>query len=226
MLIQSGVFGLPGTMPMYIIGAVITAVLSYLIGSVNFCRMFSINNNCKSDVLELREKAGIKGFVLPLLLDLLKGIVCATIGLFAMPGGGYICLAGLFCTLGHNYPIIYKFKSNGCAGGCAAFIGVMLVFNPLMALVAIVIGLIIFIATKYVNAFVLVFSLLCPILSYYNQLWKFEQGDDYFVYIIDFVLRVPFPFVLMLVVLIFYGNAIGKMVRGKEDKLNFKQKKQ
>ena len=104
--------------------------------------------------------------------------------------------------------------------------GVMLVFNPLMALAAIVIGTIIFFATRYANAFVLVFSLLCPILSFYNQLWRFEQGDDYFVYIIDYVLRVPFPFVLMLVVLIFYGNAIGKMVRGKEDKLYFKPKKQ
>jgi len=211
---------------MYVLGAVLTAVLSYLIGSVNFCRMFSISNQCKSDVMELKEKAGVKGFVIPLLLDLLKGIVCATIGLFAMPGGGYICLAGFFCTLGHNFPIIYKFKSNGCAGGCAAFMGVMLVFNPLMALVAIVIGTIIFIATRYANAFVLVFSLLCPILSFYNQLWRFEQGDDYFVYIIDYVLRVPFPFVLMLVVLIFYGNAIGKMVRGKEDKLYFKPKNQ
>jgi len=228
MLIQTGIFGLSGTMGMYAAGAAITAVLSYLVGSLNFCRFFGKKHECKSDLYELNEKAGLSGVAIPLLLDFLCGIVCATIGLFAMPGSGFACFAALFCILGHNFPIFHRFKSNGCAGGCAAFVGVMLIVDPLMALISFMLALLLYFVTRYSTAFVLLFTLVCPLLSERFPLWVFERGDGSidFVYSINFFLSRPFTFVLMLVVLIFYGNAIGRMVRGKEEKLVFHSKKQ
>ena len=105
MLIQTGIFGLSGTMGMYAAGVAVTAVLSYLVGSLNFCRFFGKKHECKSDLYELNEKAGLSGVAVPLLLDFLCGIVCATIGLFAMPGSGFACFAALFCILGPPFQI-------------------------------------------------------------------------------------------------------------------------
>ena len=228
-LIQSGFFGLSGTVSMYIVGAVLTVILAYLIGSLNFSRLFAKRLDCKTDVFELNNKAGTKGVVIPLLLDFFKGILCATWGLFAMPGSGFVILAGIFCILGHNFPVFYKFKSNGNAGGFSTFAGMMLVINPLMAVISIIAGLILFFVTRYPTSFVLLSSVIFPILSDRFPLWKFTaenvEEKANFVYSINVVLSWAFPFVLMLLVLVFYGISIGRMVRGKEEKLVFGNKK-
>lgn len=78
--------------------------------------------------------------------------------------------AGLGVVLGHNFPFYLKFKGGK---GIAATAGVMLAFNPWIAIIAGGLFFIIFFATRYVSLGSLVLSLcfpICILIFYPGQL--------------------------------------------------------
>lgn len=132
-LITAGLFGMMNSGTAYVIGAIVCVLVSYLIGSVNFTRIFVNKYDAFPDTMGLYKKAGGRVAFGAAALDGLKGFLCALIGLLLMPGDGYACLCTLFCLLGHAFPIWFKFKGGA---GAAVYIGAALVMNPLMALAA------------------------------------------------------------------------------------------
>lgn len=90
---------------------------------------------------------GKKIAIVTFLLDALKGVIAVIIGQMILGYTGGL-IAGVFAVIGHDFPIVLKFKGGK---GIATTIGAATFINPIPAIIAIIIGLIIIIKTKYVS---------------------------------------------------------------------------
>jgi len=149
------------------------ALLSYLVG--NFCAAIVVSNEfIHKDIRELGSKNpgttnmirvfGIKYGIVTLMLDLLKGFICALVGkiIFTSVAGidvgvfaGY--LAGLSVILGHNYPIFHGFKGGK---GFASGVGVFVALNPTFTLTLLLMGVILLLIVDRMSVFALTFFLI------------------------------------------------------------------
>jgi len=129
---------------------VLLIIISYFIGNFSFARIISKKKN--SDITKLGSgnpgtmnmlrNFGFVSGLITLILDAVKGAVPALVGYLAFGGvdGGamaYIGLytAGLSVVLGHNFPVLYKFKGGK---GVACMLGIFLVARPIETLIVIV----------------------------------------------------------------------------------------
>lgn len=164
----------PGIQNLLIVGAVIlTAIVAYLIGSLNFAIMLSKRKN--DDIREHGSKNagttnmlrtyGKKMAVITLLGDFLKAFIAVWIGSLICVGlpvfsGMYI--AALFCIVGHVFPVYYKFKGGkGIAAAAGAILGCG---EPIVLLLLLIIFAIIVIGTKYVSLASIMVSMLYPLI--------------------------------------------------------------
>jgi glycerol-3-phosphate acyltransferase PlsY len=144
---------------------ILISVCSYFFGNINFAVIISSIH--KKDVrkigsgnpgtMNMARNFGAKMGALTLLLDILKGalptFIAKTIfdGYAASVGnpvlgslGAYT--AGLFVILGHIYPVFLKFKGGK---GIASTLGVFLVTNPVLTLIALAVSIIYIILFEY-----------------------------------------------------------------------------
>lgn len=121
----------------------IVIVISYFIGNINFARI--ISRGLKKDItsqgsgnpgtMNMLRTFGFGWGLLTLVLDATKGVLGALLG-FLIFGGDYassfsmmgLYIGGLSVVVGHNFPVIYKFKGGK---GVACILGVYLVAAPL-----------------------------------------------------------------------------------------------
>ena len=80
-------------------------------------------------------------------IDFLKGLLAAYTG-SRMMGEFGIMLAGIFVVLGHDWPILFKFKGGK---GIATSFGVLVLATPGISFIMIVIFITIVVLTKYVS---------------------------------------------------------------------------
>lgn len=142
----------------------ILAVLSYLVGNINFAVI--ISKLKKNDIrkigsgnpgtLNMSRTFGLKVGVLVLLLDILKGVVPTLLG-FLLYNGYYFnqttlpisliakVLCGFFAVLGHVFPAFMKFKGGK---GIATTIGVFAVCNIWVALISGAIAIVFILITE------------------------------------------------------------------------------
>ena len=125
---------------------VITA--AYLLGSLNFAiiisakqykqdiRNFGSNN---AGMTNMMRTYGRKAAALTLIGDALKAVVSCVIG-YVVLGQFGAYMAGLFCIVGHIFPLYYKFK--GGKGVVTAGVTILMC-NPLVFLIVITIFIII-----------------------------------------------------------------------------------
>ena len=220
-LITAGLFGMLNSSSAYTIGAIVCVVLSYLIGSVNFTRIFVNRYDAFPDTMGLYKKAGGKVAFGAAVLDGFKGFLCALIGFVLMPGDGYACLCTLFCLIGHAFPIWLKFKGGA---GAAVYIGAAIVMNPLMALAAFVIGFLFYYMTGYLAVGSMVFSLMFPIVVGRARLWNFTEEAS-LIFIVNRVFQNLLPMVITLVIFVIYGSSIGRIINSDEPKLPLRKEK-
>ncbi|MGO1370946.1 MAG: glycerol-3-phosphate 1-O-acyltransferase PlsY [Senegalia sp. (in: firmicutes)] len=90
---------------------------------------------------------GKKIAIITFLFDAFKGIIAVIIGQMLLGYSGSL-IAGVFAVIGHDFPIVLKFKGGK---GIATTIGAATFINPVPALIAIIIGILIIIKTKYVS---------------------------------------------------------------------------
>ncbi len=143
-------------MPQNILNIVLTIILSYLVGSISFSLILSkllfkddVRNygSKNAGATNMMRTYGWKLGLLTFIGDMSKGIIAVIIGnLLVGDIGGYI--AGLFCIIGHMYPIFYKFKGGK---GVSAGAGIALMINPYIFLVMIAVFLACVLITKYVS---------------------------------------------------------------------------
>ena len=98
--------------------------------------------------------------------DLVKGVLAYLIGgWIAGPNGAAV--AGVAVVMGHDWPVIYKFKGGK---GIACTMGIMLAVDPTMAVIIILGGALMVALTKYVSAG----SLLGATMFFLHALFSLE----------------------------------------------------
>lgn len=163
------------------------SIVSYLIGNINFALIISTFH--RKDVrkmgsgnpgtMNMLRNFGAKLGVLTLLLDVLKGAIPVFFaGLIAVKSGyePVYCdiikyLAGLFVILGHIYPVFLRFKGGK---GVASTLGVFLVVNWQLTLIAFVLSLIYILLFEYGSVGNLaMITIMCCVEGYkYNQAYQ------------------------------------------------------
>lgn len=205
----------------------IIAIISYLIGSVNF----SVIISKKVAGFDVREKGsgnagstnvlrsvGKGAAALTLVCDILKGVVAILIAI----GIGSIVqntdkallvqIAGIAVVIGHTFPIFFKFKGGK---GVATSLGILLMTNWQIGLICLVFALVLIILTQMVSLGSCAAAILFPVLTLFiKEHFIVSEGTDYFIYSV----------ILAIIILYNHRENIKRMLNGTENKISFKSK--
>ena len=205
---------------------VITAVIAYLIGSVNF----SVILSKKMAGFDVREKGsgnagttnmlrsvGKKAAALTLICDVLKGIVAILIAMFI--GWAFkvenqsllVQIAGIAVVLGHTFPIFFGFKGGK---GVATSLGILIMSNWQIGLICLVFGVLLIALTRMVSLGSCSAAVLFPVLTLFiTDHYIVTQGSGYLIYSI----------ILAVIVLFNHRSNIKRIMAGKENRISFKK---
>lgn len=148
---------------------------------------------------------GAKIGILVFILDIFKGVIAVILGRYLNPEVGQY-FAGLFVIIGHNWPIVLKFKGGK---GIATSIGVIFVINPVVSLVCFVIGISIAFFTRLVSLGSLAGIILVPIV-----IVIFFRPIN-----INFLI---FSIILAAMAIFRHRSNILRLIKGEENKLGKK----
>ncbi len=148
---------------------VLSCFIAYLLGSFNFATFIS-GRKYKDDVrnhgsgnagmTNMLRTYGKKAALFTLLGDFGKAMIAVLIGILLVGDrGGYF--AGMFCIIGHAFPLYYRFKGGK---GVACTAAVILMLEPLVFLFLFAIFVLVFLLTKYVSLSAIMALLFYPVL--------------------------------------------------------------
>ena len=203
-----------GAMAMFAVLGFLSAVIAYLLGSLNGAIIIShamlrrdirAYGSGNAGTTNMLRTYGAKYAVLTMVLDMLKAVLATLIGylLASMMGAA---IAGFFCVLGHMFPIYYRFR-GGKGVATTAMVALML------DLWTILIMFVVFVAIVALTRFVSLASIMCaflyPILlhAFCPSPWATLMGI----------------FTTVFVVFMHREN-IKRLYEGKESKISFSRK--
>lgn len=222
---------------MLILAILISAVLSYLLGSFNSSilvvrllkhqdiREFGSHNAGLTNTLRCFGKGCA---ALTLVGDLAKGIVAVLLskGICELLGTGLTAqndvhfigyIAGIFAILGHVFPIYYHFKGGkGVLVGVSVFLGIdWKVFLCLIVIFAVVL-----VISKYVSLGSIIAAACCPVVTFLFQFWR--RGDLPMWYL---WLNTGLAALMGAWVIYMHRTNIQRLKAGNENKFSFHSKK-
>ena len=222
---------------MLILAILISAVLSYLLGSFNSSilvvrllkhqdiREFGSHNAGLTNTLRCFGKGCA---ALTLVGDLAKGIVAVLLskGICELLGTGLTAqndvhfigyIAGIFAILGHVFPIYYHFKGGkGVLVGVSVFLGIdWKVFLCLIVIFAVVL-----VISKYVSLGSIIAAACCPVVTFLFQFW--QRGDLPMWYL---WLNTGLAALMGAWVIYMHRTNIQRLTAGNENKFSFHSKK-
>lgn len=222
---------------MLILAILISAVLSYLLGSFNSSilvvrllkhqdiREFGSHNAGLTNTLRCFGKGCA---ALTLVGDLAKGIVAVLLskGICELLGTGLTAqndvhfigyIAGIFAILGHVFPIYYHFKGGkGVLVGVSVFLGIdWKVFLCLIVIFAVVLAI-----SKYVSLGSIIAAACCPVVTFLFQFW--QRGDLPMWYL---WLNTGLAALMGAWVIYMHRINIQRLKAGNENKFSFHSKK-
>ena len=222
---------------MLILAILISAVLSYLLGSFNSSilvvrllkhqdiREFGSHNAGLTNTLRCFGKGCA---ALTLVGDLAKGIVAVLLskGICELLGTGLTAqndvhfigyIAGIFAILGHVFPIYYHFKGGkGVLVGVSVFLGIdWKVFLCLIVIFAVVL-----VISKYVSLGSIIAAACCPVVTFLFQFW--QRGDLPMWYL---WLNTGLAALMGAWVIYMHRTNIQRLKAGNENKFSFPSKK-
>lgn len=201
---------------------VLVVIVSYFCGNVSFARI--ISKSKKDDITKLGSgnpgstnilrNYGLKYGVLNLALDMVKGFV-PSIASFYIFGHNYVMLyvAGISSMLGHIYPVMFGFKGGK---GIATMLGMFLASNPIVTLICIGAGAVIWAIFEYgsVVSFLCVTSL--TVIEGIRARMSFELVDRQIICLILFA--------IFCVTWYAHRKNIERLLLGKESKASLIKK--
>ena len=222
---------------MLILAILISAVLSYLLGSFNSSilvvrllkhqdiREFGSHNAGLTNTLRCFGKGCA---ALTLVGDLAKGIVAVLLskGICELLGTGLTAqndvhfigyIAGIFAILGHVFPIYYHFKGGkGVLVGVSVFLGIdWKVFLCLIVIFAVVLAI-----SKYVSLGSIIAAACCPVVTFLFQSW--QRGD---LPMWSLWLNTGLAALMGAWVIYMHRTNIQRLKAGNENKFSFHSKK-
>ena len=207
------------TQALWMLVAVILCIAApYFLGSINFAIVIS-KSIYKKDIRDfgsgnagatnMMRTFGKKTAIMTFGGDVLKALVSGVLG-YALLGqyGAYI--AGLFCILGHMFPIYYRFK--GGKGVVTTAISI-LICNPFVFLILLLLFVIIVAFTKYISLGSVMCVLLYPVVL---DRWEKIVNGWTPAYVI-------FPIIIAALVVFMHRENIKRLLNGTESKFSFKK---
>ena len=201
------------------------AAAAYFLGSLNFAiiisskqynqdiRNYGSNN---AGMTNMMRTYGKKAAALTLIGDALKAVVSCAIGYIILGQiGAYI--AGLFCIVGHIFPVYYKFK--GGKGVVTAGITILMC-NPIVFLIVITIFIIIVAFTRYISLGSVMSILLYPIIldriDRLIPIWGVYEETEGSIGVI-------FAVIMAILIVFKHWSNIKRLFNGTESKFSFKK---
>lgn len=218
-----------------ILTLILTAVVSYLLGSLNSA-IIVVKILKKTDIREHGSKnAGLTNTlrcfgktaaVLTLIGDLLKGVVAVLLSQFVIARLlgieyenfheiaylGYV--AGFFAIIGHILPIYYGFKGGkGILVSCS----ILLVIDPISFVILIPFFLLMVFVTKYVSVASMLAAVAYPIVTFFTQYFR-EWGTE------TALLDASLSLLSAIVLIYMHKTNIVRLKNGTENKFSIKKK--
>ncbi len=217
-----------------ILKCILIGVVSYLLGSLNFSIILSEvvkkkdirkSGSGNAGATNMMRTYGIKAAVGTMLGDIFKvaiGIIVAfaILGvpmkyIFTNPADAaeiqrvmlYKEFAGLFCVLGHIFPLYFKFKGGK---GVAACTGMVIFVDWRIALILFVIFVSVILISKWISLGSIVIAILYPVLI--------------FVFYKNWILSLV-ALLFTAIVIIAHRENIKRLIKGEENKISLKNKK-
>lgn len=218
----------------HIIKYILIAVIAYLLGSLNFSIILSevvkkkdirdsgSGNAGATNMLRTYGKKAAVGTMIGDILKVALGIIIAFAILdvpmkyiFLNPADAaeiqrvmlYKVFAGLFCVLGHIFPLYFKFKGGK---GVAACTGMVIIVDWRIALILFVIFIGVILISKWISLGSIVIALLYPVLI--------------FAFYKNFILAAV-ALLFTAIVIVAHRENIKRLAKGTENKISFKNKK-
>lgn len=190
----------------------VAALLAYLIGSFSFGIFVSASKgrdiraegSKSSGATNVTRVLGWGSGLITFVGDFVKAALSIWIG-SALAGQTGALTAAVFAVIGHNWPVYYRFKGGK---GVVCSIAALLLLCPLEAGIAAVLTILIIWASRYVSLGSLSFLLISSLL-----LLALRGPGDYFWW----------SLILLALGLFQHRSNIGRLIAGKENKLNFKK---
>lgn len=224
--------------------AIITAVIAYLIGSINTSIILSksiygsdirTSGSGNAGATNMLRTHGKGIAIATLICDVLKGAIAVSLAIWAdlwvldfaksatltpveslYIAGNLKYLAAVFVVLGHDFPVFFGFRGGK---GVATSLGVALTLDWKVGLIIAVIALTIMATTRYVSLGSICAGALYPfVLFTYLLATRFAELDGLLGYI-------GMSFVLGLLLIVKHHSNISKLLKGTESKL-FEKKKE
>ena len=217
-----------------ILKCILIGVVSYLLGSLNFSIILSEvvkkkdirkSGSGNAGATNMMRTYGIKAAVGTMLGDIFKvaiGILVAfaILGvpmkyIFTNPADTaeiqrvmlYKEFTGLFCVLGHIFPLYFKFKGGK---GVAACTGMVIIVDWRIALILFVIFVSVILISKWISLGSIVIAILYPVLI--------------FVFYKNWILSLV-ALLFTAIVIIAHRENIKRLIKGEENKISLKNKK-
>lgn len=213
--------------PMLIICYLITALIGYALGSLNFAVIIS-HVKYKDDIRKYGSgNAGMTNILrtygkgdaaLTFLGDALKTAISILLGMLlvgAAHGGNYI--AGFFAMLGHIYPCYFGFKGGK---GVVTAATTILLLDARIFLILVTLFVIIVAIWRYISLGSIVCAMLYPMLVYASNSVVYSKTG------ISNPMSVIFALIIALLVIVLHRQNIERLVKGKESKISLKGKKE
>jgi glycerol-3-phosphate acyltransferase PlsY len=195
---------------------ILTCVIGYLLGSIsggiitsrlaNGPDLHTVGSK-STGASNVQRTMGWKYGIITFLIDGLKGIFACLIAWLITGSHFASLLAGLFCVIGHNWPVFFHFHGGK---GVATTGGVMLYCFPVPALICIALTVAVIALFRYISVGSMLLVTVFFILSF------FFSGPNTCVVI--------WAFLLMVMCIARHHANIGRLIHGTENKLGNKVK--
>ncbi|CAH2212769.1 glycerol-3-phosphate 1-O-acyltransferase PlsY [Tepidibacter aestuarii] len=188
----------------------IAALISYFLGNISISYILGktmakidIRNHGSGNAgtTNVLRTLGKKAALITFLGDALKGSLAVYIGL-KMGGREVALISAIFVVLGHDWPVLLKFRGGK---GVATTIGTIMVINPLQAIICVLAGIIIIYITRYVSLGSMLGICTLPFFMF------FVGRNEFTVSII-----------LMILILFTHRENIKRVIKGEERKIGQK----
>ncbi|MBQ7986138.1 MAG: glycerol-3-phosphate 1-O-acyltransferase PlsY [Clostridia bacterium] len=218
--------------------AILTAVLSYLIGSINTSIILSksiygtdirTSGSGNAGATNMLRTHGKGIAIATLICDVLKGAIAIVLASWADNAlndfaktailtpfenqyilGNLKYIAGVFVALGHDFPVFFGFRGGK---GVATSLGVAITLDWQVGLIVAAVALLIMASSRYVSLGSICAAALYPFVLFTYLMAKEQSNlDDKIGYII-------MSFVLALLLIIKHHSNIKKLRLGTENKL-------
>ena len=215
-----------------IIAGLVTAAVSYLLGSLNFAviiskikynqdiRDYGSGNAGMTNMLRIYGKTAAAFTTIG---DFGKAVAAVLLGQYVffpvisgvgteMMYGAY--LAGIFVLFGHLFPLFFGFKGGK---GLMTIAGIFLFVDPLAALVCLIIFCLFAFSTKIVSIGTLISVFLFPFIAFAFQLIIWQKSMDVAL------INSAFSAVLSGIVLFMHRSNVKRLLNGTENKFGKKK---